>query len=177
MKQVKIGSGLIEILQGDIASLDCDALINAANTHFWMGGGVAGALKQAGGPEIEKEAMAQGPTDPGKCVVTGPGKLKCKHIIHAAVMAQDLLTNETFIRQALTCSLEKAEELSLTSLAIPALGTGVGQFNIYEAATLHIELSIDFLLKSQHLKKIYFILADESIYDIFCNKLDSLFHR
>ena len=51
----------LEVVEGDIAALDVDAVANAANDHLWMGAGVAGALKRAGGEEIEREAMAKGP--------------------------------------------------------------------------------------------------------------------
>src|SRR3990170_7908766 len=99
----------IEVLRGDITKLELDALVNAANNRLWMGGGVAGALKRAGGPEIEAEAIKKGPIPIGEAVVTGAGKLKAKYVIHAAVMGQDLQTDATKIRQATVNSLKRAE--------------------------------------------------------------------
>src|SRR5687768_4302244 len=90
----------IEIVEGDIAAQDTDAIVNAANNHFWMGAGVAGAIKARGGVEIEREAMAQGPVDPGRCVVTSGGRLAARHVIHAAVMGQDLVTSASIIERA-----------------------------------------------------------------------------
>jgi O-acetyl-ADP-ribose deacetylase (regulator of RNase III) len=91
-----------------------------------MGGGVAGAIKRAGGQEIETEAVSKEPIAVGEAVVTGAGRLKAKYIIHAAVMGQDLTTDADKIRQTTRNSLIKADELGIKSLAFPALGTGVG---------------------------------------------------
>ena len=66
----------LEILDGDIAAESTDAVVNAANNDFWMGSGVAGALKARGGLQLEADAMAQGPVEPGQCVVTSGGRLR-----------------------------------------------------------------------------------------------------
>ena len=65
----------IEVVDGDIALLEVDAVANAANDRLWMGAGVAGALKRAGGEEIEREAMAKGPIPVGTAVATSAGRL------------------------------------------------------------------------------------------------------
>ena len=85
----------VEIADGDLAAEAADAVVNAANNHFWMGGGVAGALKARGGQAIEAEAMAQGPVEPGECVITSAGKLPARHVIHAAVMLSHVNTKDT----------------------------------------------------------------------------------
>lgn len=124
----------IEIADGDIAAQDTDAVVNAANNAFWMGSGVAGALKARGGQAIEAEAMAQGPVEPGECVVTSGGRLPARHVIHAAVMGQDLRTSAPLIDRATRNSLARAEALHLTSIAFPAFGTGVGGFPVSDCA-------------------------------------------
>src|SRR6185369_15432615 len=83
----------IEIVDDDIAAQNTDAIVNAANNAFWMGSGVAGAIKSRGGKAIEDEAMAQGPVEPGECVLTSAGRLRARYVIHAAVMGQDLATS------------------------------------------------------------------------------------
>src|SRR5215470_10107460 len=100
---------LVEIVDGDIAARDVDAVVNAANNHFWMGSGVAGAIKARGGPEIEREAMAQGPVAAGESVITSGGRLKARHVIHAAAMGQDLRTSADLIARATRTSLALAE--------------------------------------------------------------------
>jgi O-acetyl-ADP-ribose deacetylase (regulator of RNase III) len=130
----------IEILDGDIAAADTDAVVNAANNQFWMGAGVAGAIKARGGASIEAEAIAQGPVEPGACVVTSGGRLRARRVIHAAVMGQDLRTSAALIERATRNSLSLAEREQLTSIAFPAFGTGVGGFPLGECARIMIEV-------------------------------------
>ena len=113
----------IEIVDGDIAAQDTDAIVNAANSAFWMGSGVAGAIKSRGGKSIEDEAMAQGPVAPGECVLTSAGRLAARHVIHAAVMGQDLETSAALIATATENALRIADSHGLGSIALPAFGT------------------------------------------------------
>lgn len=128
----------LEVVEGNIAELDVDAIANAANNHLWMGAGVAGAIKRAGGEEIEQEAVAQGPIVVGDAVATGGGRLKAQHVIHGAVMGQDLRTNAELVAQTTRRSLELADELGARSLALPAFGTGVGGFPLAECAEIMV---------------------------------------
>jgi O-acetyl-ADP-ribose deacetylase (regulator of RNase III) len=125
---------ILEIADGDLAAQTTDAVVNAANNAFWMGSGVAGALKARGGQTIEAEAMAQGPVEPGECVVTSGGRLAARYVIHAAVMGQDLRTSAALIERATRNSLARAEAHHLVSIAFPAFGTGVGGLAIDDCA-------------------------------------------
>jgi len=135
-----VGTIRLEILDGDISAQDVDAVVNAANNHFWMGAGVAGALKARGGQEIEREAMRLGPVEPGRCVITSGGRLPARHVIHAAVMGQDLTTSGELIARATRNSLALAENGNLSSLAFPLFGTGVGGYSIAECSRTMIEV-------------------------------------
>ena len=126
----------ILLTRGDIAQQDAEAIVNAANNHLWMGAGVAGAIKRAGGREIEEEAVAKGPIPIGEAVVTGGGHLKARYVIHAAVMGQDLRTDADKIRQATQNSLRRADELALKSIAFPAISTGIFGFPIQRCAEI-----------------------------------------
>ena len=128
-----------EVEEGDIAALDVDAIANAANDRLWMGAGVAGALKRAGGDEIEREAVAKGPIPLGTAVATGGGRLKSKHVLHGAVMGQDLQTDADLVRRTTRSCLELADELGARSLALPAFGTGVGGFPLAECARIMVD--------------------------------------
>ena len=134
-----IGAAIIIVEQGDITRVPADAVVNAANTHLWMGGGVAGAIKRAGGEEIEREAMGRGPIQVGEAIATTGGRLPARHVIHAATMGQDLSTNAGAIRLATRASLRLAETMGLATIALPLLGTGVGGFSQDEAAALITE--------------------------------------
>jgi O-acetyl-ADP-ribose deacetylase len=128
----------LSVAEGDITALDVDAIANAANNELWMGAGVAGAIKRAGGEEIEREAVGKGPIPVGEAVATGAGRLKARWVIHGAVMGQDLRTNADLVKQATESCLREAEELGVESLALPAFGTGVGGFPLDECAEIMV---------------------------------------
>jgi len=118
----------ITLRQGDITPEETEAIVNAANSSLWMGGGVAGAIKRVGGREIEEEAVKKGPIPVGEAVVTGAGKLSCKYVIHAAVMGPDLVTDEEKIGAATKNSLLRevrehlAKECSLEEVVFVLYG-------------------------------------------------------
>jgi O-acetyl-ADP-ribose deacetylase (regulator of RNase III) len=128
----------IEVVEGDITALEVDAIANAANDRLWMGAGVAGAIKRAGGEEIEQEAVARGPIPVGTAVETGPGRLPVRHVIHGAVMGQDLRTNADLVERTTRACLALADELGDESIALPAFGTGVGGFPLEDCAEIMV---------------------------------------
>lgn len=128
----------LSVVDGDITELAVDAIANAANDHLWMGGGVAGAIKRAGGEEIEQEALAAGPIALGSAVATGAGRLSTQYVIHGAVMGQDLTTSASLIAETTSSCLRVADDLGVSSLALPAFGTGVGGFPLEECAGLMV---------------------------------------
>ena len=128
----------LEVREGDIAAVEADAIANAANDRLWMGAGVAGALKRAGGDEIEQEAMAIGGIPLGTAVATTAGRLRARWVIHGAVMGQDLRTNGDLVRRTTRRCLALADELACRSVALPAFGTGVGGFPLGECARIMV---------------------------------------
>jgi O-acetyl-ADP-ribose deacetylase (regulator of RNase III) len=129
----------LDVVDGDITRLEVDAIANAANDHLWMGAGVAGAIKRAGGEEIEREAVAKGPIPVGEAVATGAGRLAASWVIHGAVMGQGLRTSADLVRRATESCLRVADELGAESLALPAFGTGVGGFPLVECARIMVD--------------------------------------
>jgi O-acetyl-ADP-ribose deacetylase len=130
----------LEVLDGDITALEVDAIGNAANDRLWMGGGVAGAIKRAGGEEIEREAVQQGPIEVGEAVATSAGRLPARWVVHGAVMGQDLQTNAELVRRTTQSCLRVADELGAETLALPAFGTGVGGFPLEECARIMVDV-------------------------------------
>lgn len=169
--RVSIDRGAVEVARGDITGEETDAIVNAANNHLWMGGGVAGAIKRKGGEEIEEEAVALGPIDVGEAVVTGGGALKARHVIHAAVMGQDLHTDEKKIASATRSSLVLAEREKFASISFPALGTGVGGFSVFHCAKIMLSETIRFLTSSTYLRLVRFVLFDEETFTAFEEEL------
>ena len=130
----------LEVVEGDITLVEADAIANAANNRLWMGAGVAGAIKRAGGEEIEREAVALGPIEVGDAVATGAGRLPARRVIHGAVMGQDLRTDADLVARTTRRCLEVADELGARSLALPAFGTGVGGFPLAECARIMVDV-------------------------------------
>ena len=152
----------MDVVEGNIAQLEVDAVANAANNHLWMGAGVAGALKRAGGEEIEREAVAKGPIPLGEAIATAAGRLPAKHVIHAAVMGQDLVTSAEAIRNATRRTLEVAEELGAESVALPAFGTGVGGFPLDECARIMVREALAFEPRAQSLQRVVFAVYGDA---------------
>ncbi|MFQ5886187.1 MAG: macro domain-containing protein [Anaerolineae bacterium] len=164
----------ITLRQGDITREETEAIVNAANSSLWMGGGVAGAIKRVGGREIEEEAVKKGPIPVGEAVATGAGKLSCKYVIHAAVMGPDLVTDEEKIRAATKNGLLQAEELGLKNIAFPALGTGVGRFPYLKAAEVMIQEVHEHLAKECSLEEVVFVLYSEEAYQAFEREMEKV---
>jgi O-acetyl-ADP-ribose deacetylase (regulator of RNase III) len=161
----------LEVREGDIAAFEADAVANAANDALWMGAGVAGALKRAGGDEIEREAMAQGPIELGSAVATTAGRLPARYVIHGAVMGQDLRTDGNLVRRTTRSCLEIADELACRSLALPAFGTGVGGFPLSACARIMVEEARSF--ESRSLERVIFAVYGRDAYDAFSSELSS----
>jgi O-acetyl-ADP-ribose deacetylase (regulator of RNase III) len=157
----------ITILEGDITARPVDAIVNAANNALWMGSGVAGAIKAKGGVQIEREAMAQGPIATGEAVLTSAGSLRSRHVIHAAVMGQDLRTDATLIRKATASSLALAAKHQLTSMAFPALGTGVGGFPVSECARVMLQAVREHVAGPTPIRLVEFVLFGQAAYREF----------
>ena len=160
----------VEVVQGDLISQPVEAIVNAANNELWMGGGVAGAIKSAGGVEIEREAMAQGPVEPGTSIATSAGRLPLptRWVIHAATMpAATLATDEVLIRAATRSALKKADEVGAQSVGLPALGTGVGGFPIERAARVMVEETVAFGRTAQSVERVVFVVRSAAAKQAF----------
>jgi O-acetyl-ADP-ribose deacetylase len=131
----------LEVLQADVTKLEVDAIANAANTGLMHGGGVAGAISRAGGPEIQRESDERAPIELGAAVETTAGELPARWVIHAATMELGGPTSAEIIERATRSTLAKAEELGCRSLALVAFGTGVGGFPLEEAARIMVRVA------------------------------------
>jgi O-acetyl-ADP-ribose deacetylase len=161
----------LEVVEGDIAALEVDAIANAANDRLWMGAGVAGAIKRAGGDPIEREAVAKGPIPVGTAVATGGGRLPARYVLHGAVMGQDLRTNSDLVARTTRSCLELAESLGCRSLALPAFGTGVGGFPVDECARIMISETSSF--EPSTLQRVVFAVFGEEAEQVFRDALNA----
>jgi O-acetyl-ADP-ribose deacetylase len=151
----------IEVRQADITKLDVDAIANAANTMLKHGGGVAGAISRAGGPDVQKESDQVAPVGLGEAVETTAGEMPSKWVIHAATMELGGPTSAEIIRKATASTLRKADQLGAKSLALVAFGTGVGGFPLDEAARIEIDEVRRHLAQGSGLEEIVFAVFGE----------------
>jgi O-acetyl-ADP-ribose deacetylase len=128
----------LEVTKADVTKLEVDAIANAANTDLKHGGGVAGAISRAGGPEVQRESDEKAPIGLGEAVETTAGDMPAEYVIHAATMELGGPTSEEIIERATRSTLSRAEELGCRSLALVAFGTGVGGFPLEEAAGIMV---------------------------------------
>ena len=157
----------IELWNGDICDLEVDAIVNAANLSLWMATGVGGAIKRAGGDEIEFAAVRQGPVPLGGAVVTPAGRLAARAVIHAVSLDRDRRTSGPIIEAAVRSAMSRAREIDATSIAFPALGTGVGGYPIEEAARITVETVRDELQHSPSIQHVIFALRGGTAYEAF----------
>jgi len=160
---------VIEVIVASITHAPTDGIVNAANSELWMGAGVAGAIKSEGGESIEREAVAQGPIEPGQAVATGAGRLPgpIRWVIHAATMGPDLRTSGALIASATRSALECAASMGARSVALPAMGTGVGGFSMEAAARLMVAEARAFADRDHRLERIVFVVRDAGAQAIF----------
>jgi len=166
---MRLGNIELSVTRQDITECDVEAIVNAANTEFQMGGGVAGVIKQKGGRIIEQEAEKQGPVEPGEAVITTGGKLKARYVIHAATMKLDFKTDLGIIRKATANSLKLAQEKNISSIAFCALGCGVGRISYEAAAKVMAQEVFRYLRETENpsLEKIVFALYSDNAFAIF----------
>jgi O-acetyl-ADP-ribose deacetylase (regulator of RNase III) len=163
----------IEVEQADITKLEVDAIANAANTQLRHGGGVAGAISRAGGPQIQAESDRIAPIGLGEAAETGAGEMPSRWVIHAATMELGGPTSEDAIRRATASTLAKADELDARSLALVAFGTGVGGFPLAEAARIEVEEVRRHLAAGSELERVVFALHGERARAAFAAAIDA----
>ncbi|MBN1550559.1 macro domain-containing protein [bacterium] len=168
---ITINDTIITIVLDDITNLAVDAIVNAANTELKLGSGVAGAIRQKGGPSIQKECDAIGGTPVGTAVITGAGNLPAKHVIHAVGPVMGSGDEDTKLANATRSALELAEKNKIRSIAIPAISTGIFGFPVARCAKIMITTTIAFLRERSQLDKVIFCLYSNDIYTIFENEI------
>ncbi|HET7108536.1 MAG TPA: macro domain-containing protein [Candidatus Acidoferrum sp.] len=165
----------ILIQQGDLTEMDVDAIVNAANNDLILGAGVAGAIARKGGEAIQRECDEIGSIPVGYAAITGGGKLKARHVIHAASMSLGgMRTTAKTLRTSTAHSLRLAAERNLKSIAFPAVGTGVSGFPMDECAEIMLGEALRHLKGETSIEAIHFVLFDGASRDVFQSALQIL---
>jgi len=151
----------LDVQQADVTKLEVDAIANAANTELRHGGGVAAAIARAGGPGVDRESRERAPIGLGEAVETTAGRMPSRWVIHAATMELGGPTSAEIIRRATASTLARAEALGARSLALVAFGTGVGGFDLAEAARIEVGEVRRHLAAGSGLERVVFAVHGE----------------
>ena len=171
--EITVNNCILELKSGDITEQKIDAIVNAANCQLVLGGGVAGAIRMKGGDSIQKECSKKGPIDTGQAVITSAGKLKAKHVIHAAGPRMGEGDEDNKLKAATLNALSVADENKLESIAFPAISTGIFGYPMDKCAKIMLDAAIGYLQGETNLKKVVFCLYDNDAYRIFATELES----
>ena len=123
--EMRVERTIVSLHEGDITEADVDAIVNAANSHLVLGSGVAGAIREKGGPTIQAECDKLAPIPTGSAVMTGGGRLRARHVIHAVGPVAGDGDEAGLVGSATRSALAIATQNGLASVALPALSTGV----------------------------------------------------
>jgi len=167
-------SGRITLVEGDLTGQAVDAIVNAANSDLQLGAGVAGAIREKGGPSIQAECDAHGPIRLGEAAVTGAGDLPARYVIHAAGMAPGGRADEDSVRSAARHSFALASERGCAVIAVPAIGAGIGGLAPQRCAEVLLEEARTHLGGDTSVKEIRFVLFGEPMYRVFESAKDAI---
>jgi len=157
----------IHIETGDLTAKDVDAIVNAANNDLQLGGGLAGAIRRAGGPSIQAACDRHGPVRVGEAAITEAGDLPARYVIHQASMRLGGRTTEEALRKSTRAVLRLAEEAGVRTLAFPATGTGIAGFPMDRCARVMLEEVHRHLRGETGLTDVTFVLFDDAARQTF----------
>ncbi len=169
--RVNIRNSVLELTEGDITEMETEAVVNAANDRLVLGGGVAGAIRKKGGPEIQEQCDKIGGTFVGGAVITTAGNLKAKYVIHAVGPRMGEGNEDQKLKNATLNSLKLADEKGIKSIAFPAVSAGIFGFPIKRCAEIMLQTTIDYLNGQTGLELVSFCLFGRDSYEVFENQL------
>ena len=165
----------LEVRQGDITTLDVDAIVNAANTSLLGGGGVDGAIHRAAGPGFLEECRALGGCPTGEARITKGYNLTARHVIHTVgPVYSGKPRDKTLLTGCYRNSLQLAADNNLASVAFPAISCGVYGYPIEEACQIAVDTTCDFLQANPSITRVVFMLfspADLKVYEEYIGSL------
>jgi O-acetyl-ADP-ribose deacetylase (regulator of RNase III) len=159
----------IELVKGDITSLETDAIVNAANNSLLGGGGVDGAIHNAAGPDLLAECKTLNGCETGQAKITGGYRLKAKYVIHTVgpVWYGGLRDETVLLASCYQTSLALAKEKKLKTIAFPGISTGVYRFPKDLAALIAVNETRRFLSKNSFPERVIFVAYDDDNYETY----------
>jgi len=176
MKEWTTNRKKIKLVEGNLALLDVEAVVNAANKNLVLGSGVAGAIRKFGGPSIQEECDKISPIAVGEAAITGGGRLKAKYVIHAVGPVYGEGNEDEKLEKAIMNSLKIARNKKINNLAFPAISTGIFMFPIKRCSEIMIKAAMDFLKdkENENPQEIIICLYGQEAYRVFQDTLDEL---
>lgn len=173
---IKIGPYTVEAVQGDIAKQpDMVAIVNAANAELRMGGGVAGAIHRAAGPELEKACLPLAPIKQGEAVITEAFLLPNQYVIHCLGPIYGVNKPEAvLLANCYLNALALTNEKRIKSIAFPAISTGIFGYPIEPATEIALQTLYSALPTLTHLTHIRFVLFSDKDFEIYQKNLRKL---
>jgi len=164
----------LELIKGDITSLEVDAIVNAANNTLLGGGGVDGAIHKAAGPELYSECEELNGCATGQAKITGGYQLKAKHVIHTVgpIWHGGYRDEHETLASCYQASLAIAKKNKIKTIAFPGISTGVYGFPKDLAALIAVNESARFLKKNPYPEKVIFVAYDDESYETYRKLLD-----
>lgn len=159
----RIGGTQLEIIVADITTLAVDAIVNAANTSLLGGGGVDGAIHRAAGPELVAECRMLHGCKTGDAKITKGYRLKAAHVIHTVgpVWNGGTLAEDDLLASCYRRAMELCEKHKLTSVAFPAISTGVYRFPADRAAEIAVRTIVEMLPAAPSVGRVVFCCFSE----------------
>lgn len=171
--EITVNKRVIKLVEGDITEQDTDAIVNAANMHLQLGSGVAGAINAKGGPSIQRECDKIGGCPVGGAVITGGGNLKARRVIHAVGPYGSASDADEKLITATRNSLKAAEQNGLTSIAFPALSTGVFGYPVGRCAENMLATVREYLAQTEgSVTLVIFCLYGQNAFQTFAAELE-----
>jgi O-acetyl-ADP-ribose deacetylase (regulator of RNase III) len=171
---LRFGDRELRLVQGDITRETTDAVVNAANEQLVLGGGVAGAIRRAGGPFIQEACHALAPIATGEAVITTGGQLPAKHVIHAVGPRGSGPEADRLLEAAVRSAFRVAEENGLRSLSLPAISTGIFGYPLHDCARIMTRVGAEWLRDPDHgLTTIRIVLFDREALQPFQQALET----
>ena len=174
MKEWAINQRKIKLIKGNIALAETEAIVNAANKSLILGGGVAGAIRNFGGPTIQEECNRIGPIYVGEAAVTGGGNLRAKYVIHAVGPVYGQGDEEEKLAKATLSSLKIAEKKHMKDITFPAISTGIFRFPLQRCSEIMLKVAMDFIEINDFPQDIAFCLYENKAFSVFEKTLDEL---
>jgi O-acetyl-ADP-ribose deacetylase (regulator of RNase III) len=174
--QTQINRTTLELVEGDITTMDTDAIVNAANERLAHGGGVAGVISRRGGPTVQRESDAwvrqRGSVTTGSAAITSGGNLRARYVIHAVGPVYDSTPRSAeLLSSAVHAALQMADDHGLRSIALPAISTGIFGYPMAEAAQVMLCAAITYLQEGTGLERVAFCLYGQHAFDTFAREL------